>query len=179
MPVGPRVRIRAICARHPPQFLEYHQATGCVAAPRGTPPVAIDHFREGNVFAYLIDFLDEQGRPLFRVYFQDVPADGRVGHVPDDVIAERSVDVALLCAGTAGQVTEPEKIVENLRPGAVILGHWEDFFRPQDKPYREAPFQNVEKYYRCLRRELDGLENGTSRPLHLPKPGVLMTFAPR
>ena len=178
LPVSPRMRIRALCAKHPPQFLRYHQAPCCVASPRTTPPSAIDHFREGNVFVYLVDFLGEDGAPVFRIYYQDVPADGRVGHVPEDVLAERPVDLALLCAGNAGDVTEPEKIVANLKPGAVIVGHWEDFFQPQDRPLRQAPFQNVEKYYRCLRRELDALEGGPERPLYLPKPGVLMTFPP-
>ena len=177
--VSPRVRFRALCARHPAQFLKHHQAPCCITSPRAEPAVAIDHFREGNVFVYLIDFLDEQGAPVFRIYYQDVPADGRVGHVPPDVLADRDVDLALLCAGNAGQVTQAEKIVANLKPRAVIMGHWEDFFQPQDKPYRPAPFQDVAKFHGCLRRELDRLEAGESRPLYLPKPGVLMTFPPR
>jgi hypothetical protein len=176
VPVGQRIRVRALCARHPPQFLKYHQACCCVSSRRETPPSSIDEFREGNVFVYLIDFLDDLGAPAFRVYFQDVPTDGEVGHVPEDLLAERPVDVALLCAGNSKDVSEPEKIVANLKPGAVIVGHWEDFFRPQDKPLEEAPFQQVARYVGCLRRELDSLGQVTGRPLYLPKPGVLMTF---
>jgi hypothetical protein len=176
--VSPKVRIRAFCARHPPQFLKHHQAPCCVASPRSAPPAAIEDFREGTTLEYLVDFLGEDGTPTFRVFYQDVPVDGRVGLLPADVLAERPVDLALLCAGNAGDVTEPEGIVGNLGAGAVIVGHWEDFFRPQDQPLGEAPFQNIGKYYRCLRRELDLLPGGADRPLYLPAPGVLMTFPP-
>jgi hypothetical protein len=175
VPVGDRVRVRALCARHPAQFLKYHQGPCCVPTPRTRPPVSIDEYREGSVLVYLIDFLDDQKRVVFRVYYQDVPADGHFGQVPAELVQERPVDLALLCAGNSGAVIEPEKIVGNLKPAAVILGHWEDFFRPQDRPLDEAPFQNVLRFHGCVRRELDRLD-GPKRPLYLPKPGVLMTF---
>jgi len=173
---GAQARIRALCAQHPPQVGRHHQAPGCLSEDRATVPTRINDYREGPVFAYLIDFLGVDGRPVFRVYYQDVPANGSIGRVPDDLIVEREVDLALLCAGNWQQFPRTEKIVENLHPRHVLLGHWEDFFRPQDQAIREAPFQKIGGFERKLRRELDELPAGAARSLSRPQPGQLFVI---
>ena len=85
------------------------------------------------MYAYLIDFLDE-GRPVFRVYFQDSGTNEPVGYVPVTLLREKRVDVALLCVwGDFHRLRRhPEGILENTRPRHAVLGHWEDFFVTQD-----------------------------------------------
>lgn len=44
---------------------------------------------------------------------------------------ERPVDVAIICAGNYGYATGyPTALLRALKPKHVIVGHWEDVFRP-------------------------------------------------
>jgi hypothetical protein len=181
--VTPTLRIRALCARHPPQLGGViHQGPGCTNAPRTALPARVGDYLEGPPLTYLIDFLDAPGgRPAFRVYFQDVPTDGRLGQVPDELIAERAVDLALLCVGTWNVVEHEDAfhIVRNTRPQHVILGHWEDFFRDQSTAPRPAPLQPVEEYHRIIKREQAALRCPQPPTLWLPAPQVMKVFFPQ
>ena len=64
-PVGSRLRVRALCGAHPKQFLNTHFWPGCVKTPRTDPPQYSCEYKEGLVFAYLIDCLDTNGKPVF------------------------------------------------------------------------------------------------------------------
>jgi hypothetical protein len=99
------------------------------------PPRSASDWAEGRTYSWLIDFLDRpEGRPVFRVYFQDSGTDEPVGYVPDTLLPQKRVDVALLCVGgdTERLRRHPEGILENTRPRHAVLGHWEDFFVTQD-----------------------------------------------
>ena len=102
-------------------------------------------WREGQTLAYLVDFLDsDTGRPRFRLYYQDAPANAPVSQVHPSILAEKRVDVALLCVGTFDQVNDhPGAIITALNPRYVVAGHWESFFQPQSDPTPPLPFLNV------------------------------------
>ena len=136
------VRIRALCSMHPPQFLEtVHFGEGCVDEPWDEPPARAEQWKEGATLAYLIDFLDSDGTPVHRVYYQDAPTDGPTGHVHPDLLAEKAVDVAILNVGNYDAVREqPAEILANLTPRYVLGVHWEDFFRTLDEPLQPIPF---------------------------------------
>ncbi len=140
---GDRVRIRALCSSHPPQFLDVvHFGEGCMDAPRDTPPVRADNWKEGATLAWLVDFLDPAGAPVHRVYYQDAPTSGPVGHVHPDLLAEKGVDVAVLNVGSYAAVRDhPAEILANLHPRYVLGIHWEDFFRTLDEPLEPLPLQ--------------------------------------
>ena len=177
-PVGPRVRIRALCSRHSPQFLRANTAWPGCKAPLSGPPQRASHWALGDTFAYLIDFL-EDGVPLYRVYFQDSPTDREFGHVPSELLAEKRVDLALLTAGAFDQVDDfPESIITTLDPRYVLLGHWEDFFRIPSRRMRALwMFDFVD-----LTDRLDRLRGPFARPRRwegeywFPAPGQLFVF---
>jgi hypothetical protein len=78
---------------------------------------------------FVIDFLDAAHQPAFRVFYQDAPTDAPTGHVPAAILADKQVDVALLCVGSTDSVANhPGAIVGNLTPRYALSGHWEDFF---------------------------------------------------
>ena len=63
--------------------------------------------------------------------------------VPAAVLAEKRVDVALLCVGNTDQVKDhPAAILANLDARYVIGGHWEDFFRKPDEPVAPIAFHD-------------------------------------
>ena len=91
----------------------------------------------GEPVSYIIDLLDESGKPVFRIFYQDSATQ------PLDVVLppftgadQRAVDVAIVCAGNFKKVPDyPTLLLAALRPRYVILGHWEDFFHDQgDSP---------------------------------------------
>ncbi len=169
-----RVRVQAFCSCHPPQVLHaVHFWPGCQGTDLPRAPSRVDDYREGEVFAFLVDFM-ENGRPVFRVYYQDAPVSRPVGWVRDEVIAERPVDLALLCTGTFDALHRPEEVVSaNLKARQVVLHHWEDFFDPSTQR-RLAPIPgcDVDRFRKALVREL----GGDATRVHVLAPGVLRNF---
>jgi L-ascorbate metabolism protein UlaG (beta-lactamase superfamily) len=169
-----RVRVQAFCSRHPPQVLHAIRFwPGCQGRDLPRPPSRADDYPEGETLAFLVDFM-ENGRPVFRVYYQDAPVSRPVGWVRQDLIAERPVDLALLCTGNFDAVRRPEEVVTaNLGARQVVLHHWEDFFDPSTQR-RLAPIPgcDVERFRKALVREL----GGDATRVHVLAPGVLRNF---
>lgn len=139
---GANARIRALCSSHPAQFVgTYHFAEGCVDTPVDAPPVKAADWLEGATLAYLVDFLDADGEPVHRVYYQDAPTSAPIGHVHPDLLAEKAVDLAVLNVGSYDAVADqPAEILEALDPRYALGVHWEDFFRTLDQPVQPIPF---------------------------------------
>jgi hypothetical protein len=127
-----RLRIRALCSRHSPQFARLPVSSqGCYDAPLGHEPRTSNDWRLGDTFAYLVDFLDPGGVVAFRVYYQDSPTSPTDGYVPEEILGQRRVDVAILCAGAFDQEEDnPRGIIENTKARYVLFGHWDNFFLP-------------------------------------------------
>ncbi len=169
-----KVRIRALCSQHPAQFLMFHLWTGCVSDPLKSVPQKADEYLEGETLAYLIDFMDADNRtPLYRIYYQDAATSPTIGQVPPKLLQEKAVDLALLCVGSFDTVTDPAHIVANTKPRAVILGHWENFFRPQDKRLKGIPFLDVKRLIRLVKARLP-----ETTEVYLPAPQTLFHFRP-
>jgi hypothetical protein len=73
--------------------------------------------------------------------------------------------VAILCVAAFAQVDgNPERILANVQPRAVIGGHWEDFFfRKFKDPLRPAFGTSLEDFQRRARAVSSG-------PVYLPEP---------
>ena len=185
---GSNVRIRALCSRHPAQFAFYHFGEGAIGADLCEPPPSAGDWLEGLTLAYLIDFLDpETGQPIHRIYYQDAPTNGPTGHVAPELLAEKDVDVAILCVGTFAQVRDqPGEILRAIHPRYTIGGHWEDFFRTQEEEIRPVPFHDVNLYESRAASAIT--EDGRTMPdvmvdgalqsarEWLPKPGTVFQF---
>lgn len=130
--VSDHIRLQAFCSMHPAQVAGvYHFGAGSIDTDQCTLPAAASGWLEGQTLAFVIDFLDDAGKPVYRVYYQDAPTNAPLGQVPAAILAEKPVDVALLCVGTYDAVTnEPADILANLQPRFALSGHWEDFFSP-------------------------------------------------
>jgi len=139
---GTRARVRALCSTHPAQFLGIvHFGEGCVAADAPAPPTDAADWLEGATLAWLIDFLDADGRPVHRVYYQDAPTSGPDGLVHPHLTADKAIDVAVLNVGSWDAVRDhPAEALRNLAPRYALGIHWEDFFQPQSEPPVPIPF---------------------------------------
>ncbi len=167
-----RIRLLALCGAHPPQFAGIHKWPGCLKVPRTAPPLFPRDYPEGRVLAYLIDFLDKPGgKPVFRVYYQDAPADSKNGWgmIPASWLADRNVDLALLCGGTWDEFDEAEAVAKIGKAAHIVLGHWEDFFVSQSVPVHPIPTLRGKEYLRRLRK-------ATGVTAIVPAPNVMMRF---
>ncbi len=146
--LGPHVRAIAVCSMHPAQIAGiYHFGAGSIDSDQCDVPAAAAGWLEGQTLAYLIDFLDDAGHPAFRIYYQDAPANAPLGQVPAALLADKPVDVALLCVGSYDAVTnDPQAVIASLAPRFAISGHWEDFFQPVDSPPQPIPLLDVPTY---------------------------------
>lgn len=138
------MRVMAIRNEHSDQFelkafgpgMPFHMFRGHQDTPLAEPPKTPSGWPEGRVFAYLIDFLDSAGQPVFRAYYQDSGANGSIG-LPSraqlKAWGRETVDLALICAGGEwGRLRgHPETLIRTLQPRFALLIHWEDFFVTQ------------------------------------------------
>ena len=180
---GAHVRLLAVCSDHPDQIGPVHYGAGDVTDEQCTPPTNMNEWREGRTVAYVVDFLDPKtDAPRYRVFYQDAPAGSPVGHVPAALLAEKRVDVALMCVGTYDHVDDasPARALAALGPRYALGGHWEDFFGSLDAPPQPIPFLDVAgwatKAIAALPPEPDAmpmLQNGKPAPARaaLPQPG--------
>ena len=182
--LSPGLRFMALRSEHSPQLtLKLFGAPMPVHLWRGTQdaplldalPRSAADWPEGSAFSYVIDFTDPSGAPVFRVYYQDSGTNEPVGYPPRSLLAEKSVDLAILCVG--GDFSRlrrhPEGIVERTRPRFILLSHWEDFFVGQDahefdRRVYEIPPANERKTARFLSRVREAAPSGTTTWLPCP-----------
>ncbi|HEU4995468.1 MAG TPA: hypothetical protein VFT29_11650 [Gemmatimonadaceae bacterium] len=144
------IRFMALKSNHPPNFyflwfFPYTYAGGAVTQPRSSLPRTPRGWKMGETYAYLIDIMGADGKPVFRIFYQDAASEPVYASLPP-VLGndERPVDVAIICAGNYGYATDyPSALLKELRPRHVIVGHWEDFFRPPIPSFQAIRFTDT------------------------------------
>jgi hypothetical protein len=171
------VRIRALCSRHAAPRI----AKGCLTSVPAEPR-RVGDWKLGDTYAYLIDFLDAAGNPDFRVYYQDTATSPTYGYVSDDLVRDKKVDVALLCAAGFDWVKDnPAGIMRNTKPRYVIYGHWESFFKPlPERPLESLPYFDYSRLVALMGDLARPEPTGFSWPgeFWFAAPGNLFVFEP-
>ena len=151
------VRLTAFCSQHPAQIGPYHFGEGSIDQDQCVLPSAASGWLEGQTLAFVIDFLDANKQPAFRVFYQDAPTNPPIGHLTSTVLAEKRVDLALLCVGSADAVEDhPTTILNHLQPRFALSGHWEDFFQAIDAPPKPIPLLDLDGYMQRAEAALPG-----------------------
>lgn len=154
---GPRVRVMPLKSRHGPHFEGLTLFQGTADAMRQTPPRHAGEWLDGETVAFLIDFLDDESRVRYRIYYQDAVAAAPWGLAPRSLVDADPVDLAILVPATFDQVEwHPEALIDNLRPARVLLGHWEDFFVPFDAPKHSVLLSDMRHFERRLGQVFEG-----------------------
>ncbi len=188
---GSHVRVLAVCSDHPPQIGPVHYGVGDVDEEECTPPTNMNDWKEGRTVAYLVDFLDTKtDAPVYRVFYQDAPADSPIGHVPPAFLADKRVDLALMCVGTYDHVDDasPAQALQALTPRYALGGHWEDFFGSLADAPTPIPFLDVQAWGTKARAAMPDADeprsmfrNGAPVPYRttLPQPGDTFDLPPQ
>lgn len=149
-------RFMALVAGHAPTFRAwkrtYTYTMGTVNSDRDSLPHTAAEWKLGEPYAYIIDVLAGSTKEtVFRIYFQDAPSEPPLGFPPDALLADRWIDLAVLCAATSSNVSNtPDSLLAVLKPLDVMVGHWEDFFRSQLLPIQISPGTDLNAFLRSL-----------------------------
>lgn len=160
----PRGRIRAmpVESMHAPHLLGRNWLPGAYDEDLKTTPISIFDWKLGHVtLAWVIDLLDGNSQPVYRIHYQDSAAKPPWGFPP--LMADgKGFDVEIICAASWDNVPDyPTALLRVTRPRLVLLGHWENFFGNNLKqPARTLPLQE----YRGLLKQLQGYEYRTPEP---------------
>ncbi len=136
------VRVLAIESEHSPHFWIFKLMTGHYTVDRTTLPRTGSGWKEGQTYAYLVDFLDKDtGRVDFRIHFQDAASREGYGFVPPAAKeGHPRVDLAITCVGAHASVEDyPGPFLRDAKPRHIVLGHWEDFFGNQQCGEEQDP----------------------------------------
>ena len=173
-------RFMAVVAGHAPTYRAWKKSytftMGTVDADLDSLPHTAAEWKLGEPYAFIIDVLADRTREtVFRIYFQDAPSEPPLGFPPDSLLAERRIDLAVLCAATSSNVSNtPDSLLAIIKPMQVIVGHWEDFFRSRSLPPQVGVATDVAAFRRSLSRELP-----KSTPWVVPLPQTTFWFRER
>lgn len=123
-----RFRAMPIQSMHAPHIAGITLLRGSYDQDLKELPTAVWNWKEGQTLAWLVDLLDETGKPVYRIHYQDSASSPPYGFPP--ILADgKAIDVEILCVGSWNQVQHyPDALLKVSRPRLVVLGHWEDFF---------------------------------------------------
>lgn len=122
------IRFMPIKSDHAPHLMGIKVMSGSYKEALTELPSTAYGWKEGQTYAYVIDFLDNQQQPIYRIHYQDAASNSPDGLMPvmDDT---KAVDMAILCVAAFHQVDDyPDAILQQAQPKTIVLGHWEDFF---------------------------------------------------
>jgi hypothetical protein len=135
-------------------------------------------WREGHVYSWLIDVLDDYGNIELRMFMQSSSCNAPLGFPPVEVLAEHKVDIAIIGVASAQNVDHyPQALLGNLKPQKVILIHWEDFFRDlYDDEAKTVRLTCFNKFFKGLEQqyECSSIEDLARRGFMMPKPLTLI-----
>ncbi|PCI78894.1 MAG: hypothetical protein COB20_06025 [SAR86 cluster bacterium] len=155
MDMGDGIFIYSIPTTHAPHFWSFTAQTGKYKCGKPLNIRTAWDWKMGDVYAYLIDFRDDEGNVLLRAYYQDTASDPGKGKVPDEMISQRGIDVAVIVmAGFSKAGDYPRSVIENTRATLTVVGHWEDFFHKLSNPFRVSPGSNQLEYVGRLEASL-------------------------
>lgn len=111
-------------------------------------PMRTEKYRCGAVFRIEIEVF---GRTIVHLGSAEIV----------ETAAPKHLDLLLLCvAGWRMSERFPERVARLLDPRAVLLSHWDNFFRGLDKPLVALPAMSVERLTERLTREAGDIKVG-------------------
>jgi L-ascorbate metabolism protein UlaG (beta-lactamase superfamily) len=192
------IRFFAVPSEHAPQVDHHLWAGGPPIRQDWRQPWTHHRFHDlkaGQTFALVIDLMsDDLTAVRYRLYYQDAASGQGIGEPP--AFADgHPFDLAVLCIASYDKAPgQPAAILRALKhPRHVLVTHYDDFFRPQDRPVRFVGLLTdgkVERYLRTICAELgcDGSSGAgpagqvcgpSASRWTMPLPGEWMRFAVR
>jgi L-ascorbate metabolism protein UlaG (beta-lactamase superfamily) len=161
-----KIRVLPIKSYHLPHIFCIKLYHGPIKKELKSFPNKSKQFMENETMAYIYDFLDDDGKPEKRIYFSSSCAAFSDGFFPKEILAEKSIDVAVLPLALSKKAEGfPEDIIKFLAPKDIIYCHWENFFRDRTKPLKPVSMSNIPR----VLQKIENLKDVSK--MHFIKPG--------
>jgi len=143
------IRVLPIISSHPNHWSFIHLYRKSLTEDRKTPPTRAAHYQEGQPLAFLIDFMEPDGETVaHRVYAQTSSRGFPSGSLPQSILDERAVDIAVVSMDSCKQEARGEtSVLDLVQPREVFFGHWDNFFLRKDQPPREVMKVDLPELY--------------------------------
>jgi hypothetical protein len=155
------IRFMPIASHHAPNLKGITIAKGSVSKPLRHFPSKAGGMKEGETFAYMIDFLNPvfQDSIDFRIYYQDAADSPQPFHTlsRNPQGGNRNIDLAIVCVASFTEAPGndyPETLEYILKPKRYLLSHWENFFLPWSdsiQKLRAVPFTDPDQFVARLK----------------------------
>lgn len=159
--LAPHLRVFPIKSEHAPHIGSWVFGSGNVEKPLDHVPEDVLDWQAGVNISYLLDLLDDEKRPVYRVFIQTSASSSPNGLAPNSVLDDgKAVDMAVLCAANYDKMEHyPEYLLERMSPQKVVLVHWEKFWTPYE-PGQASPLPglNIDNLYRRINAVLPQAE---------------------
>jgi hypothetical protein len=105
------------------------------------------HWKGGKEYAFLVDII-ENNKPIFRILMQGPSIKPCPDILPDAVLKEKDVDIAVMIIASNQYVKEyPGFQLGRLKPKKVIITHWENFFKDYTNEPTLVPSTNHDAFF--------------------------------
>lgn len=135
-------------------------------------------WKGGKEYAFLVDII-ENNKPVFRILMQGPSIKPCVDILPDVVLKEKEVDLAVLIIASNQYVKEyPSYQLARLKPKKVIITHWENFFKDYTKEPSLVPSTNHDSFFQKAAKAKSKEWNykSDSDMFIMPYPGTKISF---
>jgi L-ascorbate metabolism protein UlaG (beta-lactamase superfamily) len=179
-----RVRVTALPSDHAPHFVGHTFMAGDVVSPMTSIPSRVGQYLEGQTLVFLIDFLDDEERVVWRIFINGAAnsaAGAEALRKHQTLLNEHRINVAILCVPGWDKVDDyPDTLLRLLRPEHIVLSHYDDFgspYIPEEDPsngMRFLPFANYGGFIERLK--LLDTSNNYGYSIYQPKTGQCLFF---
>ena len=140
IPAAPSIRVKAVRSGHAPQVCPGGRwpcvyAAGEVEQPWTTKweQHRLRSFRGGQTYAFVIELLDGE-ETRYRIYYNDASPPSPLGQTTGDF------DLAIMTMAQWRWVRDyPRDLLLTLKPRHVVISHWDDFMRKDEKTAKFIP----------------------------------------
>lgn len=148
------IRAKPIRSMHAGHIFGVNLLPGIYTSPPDEPLDTVWDWPLGTPMAWLVDLLDEQKNPVYRIHYQDSAATPPWGFPPWEPDGKR-IDIEILCAGSWHQVYHyPAALLDFTKPRIVLIGHWENFFGNKPDDVRIIPGLDLKGMVEIVRRHV-------------------------
>jgi L-ascorbate metabolism protein UlaG (beta-lactamase superfamily) len=179
-----RVRVTALSSDHAPHFFGHTFMAGEVVNPMTSIPSRVGHYLEGQTLVFLVDFLDDHGSVVWRIFINGAAnsaAGAEALREHQALLNEHRINVAILCVPGWDKVDDyPDTLLRLLRPENIVLSHYDDFGSPYiagedpNNGMRFLPFANYDGFIERLK--LLDTSNNYEYSIYQPKTGQCIFF---
>jgi L-ascorbate metabolism protein UlaG (beta-lactamase superfamily) len=182
--IGEHMRVLVMHSSHGPHYRHLHIMQGACDSnyfstfTDATQKLNAHKFKEGNNFSFVIDVLENK-QVVCRILNKTNGCEINSGKIDSNILKEHPIDIALLQIASSNYTDcIPHHLLSQTKPKQVIIGHWENFFKPYGQERtKKIPFTDFRVFFkRANSLKAEWPFDKLSDKFFMPKPGTTIHF---